>query len=293
MNIKLSNYFTIKNFLGEKIKSSSLRFGRNNHNITKKNFLKQKLLSKQPIIKNILPKITRLNSLNETKNKKFISPNNKENINSYLINTNNKMFNIIPFRNSITQIQRNERIKLFNIRDKNKNKNPSYFTTIINNNKNQNNNSIMNESENKMKKIRKIINLYYTKNDERINHNITKEENTNNINILKEEENQNAYNAYNAYNKTINTKSMFMTEMNFLNNKKNKKIKNKETKEVKNNKTAEHQLKNTNYDFLNFKELLKRIEIDKKKIINNQNDIDEMIKTTKDTYNEIWKYNHH
>ena len=203
------------------------------------------------------------------------------------------MFNIIPFRNSITQIQRNERIKLFNIRDKNKNKNPSYFTTIINNNKNQNNNSIMNQSENKMKKIRKIINLYYTKNDERINHNITKEENTNNINILKEEENQNAYNAYNAYNKTINTKSMFMTEMNFLNNKKNKKIKNKEIKEVKNNKIAEYQLKSTNYDFLNFKELLKRIEIDKKKIINNQNDIDEMIKTTKDTYNEIWKYNHH
>lgn len=285
MNIKLVNYFNIKNLLGEKIKSNSLRFGRNNHNSNKKNFLKQKLLSKKPIIKNILPKIIRLNSLNETKNKKFISPDIKENMNSYSINTNNKMFNIIPFRKSIANIERKERIKIINIR--NKDKNPSYFTTIRNNNINkQNNNSIMNENENKMKKIRKIINLYYAKNDERINHNSTNKEN-NNINLLKEEENQN------TYDKTINPNSMFMTEMNFLNNKKNKKIKNKEIKEVKNNKKTEYDFKNTNYDFLNFKELLKRIEIDKKKIINNQNDIDDMIKTTKDTYNEIWKYNHH
>ena len=34
-------------------------------------------------------------------------------------------------------------------------------------------------------------------------------------------------------------------------------------------------------------------ENDKKKIINNQNDLDDMLKTTRDTYFEIWKCNHH
>ena len=65
MNIRLENYFGIKNFLGEKIKPSPLKFGRNNN--TKKNIIIQKFLSKSPLIKNILPKINRLNSLNETK----------------------------------------------------------------------------------------------------------------------------------------------------------------------------------------------------------------------------------
>ena len=79
---------------------------------------------------------------------------------------------------------------------------------------------------------------------------------------------------------------MFMTEMNFLindRNKKNNKVKMKNVKEIK----------DTNYDSLSFKELLKHIENDKKKIIDNQNDLDIMIKTTKDTYYEIWKCNHH
>ena len=87
-------------------------------------------------------------------------------------------------------------------------------------------------------------------------------------------------------NRIIKPNSMFMTEMNFLINDKNK-INNK------NSMKKSREIRNINYDFFSFKELLKHIENDKKKIIDNQNDLDKMIKTTKDTYFEIWKYNHH
>ena len=90
----------------------------------------------------------------------------------------------------------------------------------------------------------------------------------------------------NNYNRIIKPNSMFMTEMNFLVNDKNK-INNK------NSMKKSREIRNINYDFFSFKELLKHIENDKKKIIDNQNDLDKMIKTTKDTYFEIWKYNHH
>ena len=290
MNIRLADYFGIKSFLREKIKPSPLKFGRNIN--TKKNIIKQKFLSKSPIIKNILPKINRLNSLNETKGfstkKEFISFFNKEkkeNRNLYTINTNKKFY-MIPLRNSLTQIKREEKINFINKRINEIN--PSYLNTFINNIKNQTDNRIKNNNENKVKEIRKIINLYYSKNEEKNNHNITKNENKNE-NLLKEKDNQN------INNKTTIKNSMFMTEMNFLIYNKNKrKSKNKEIKEIKEVKTnKENEIKRTNYDLLNFKELLKRIERDKKKIINNQNDIDNMIKTTKDTFNEIWKYNHH
>ena len=46
------------------------------------------------------------------------------------------------------------------------------------------------------------------------------------------------------------------------------------------------------FGYLNFKELLKHIEENKKKIIDNQNDIENMLLTAKDTRNEIWKCNH-
>ena len=82
------------------------------------------------------------------------------------------------------------------------------------------------------------------------------------------------------------TKSMFMTGMNFLmnNNRLNKDIneENKENKEVK-----------KNFNYMSFKELLKHIEENKKKIIDNQNDIENMLKTAKDAHIEIWKCNHH
>ena len=283
MNIKPLNYFCIKSFLGEKIKSTSLKFGRN----TKKNFLKKKFFSKSPITKNILPKINRLNSLIETKglstDKKFISYFNKEkteNTNSYIINTNKKIYTI-PFGNSLTHILNEEKKKFINTR--NNDKNPSYSTTFINNINNQNENRIIDNTDNKAKKLRKIINLYYSKND------LDNKKENKNENVFEEKENKDINNK----NKNKKRKSMFMTEMNFLinndNNRKRSKI--KKTKEIKHNK--ENEFKNNNYDSINFKELLKHIERDKKKIINNQNDIDNMLKTTKDTFYEIWKYNHH
>ena len=283
MNIKPLDYFSIKSFLGEKIKSTSLKFGRN----TKKNFLKKKFFSKSPITKNILPKINRLNSLIETKglstDKKFISYFNKEkteNTNSYIINTNKKIYTI-PFGNSLTHILNEEKKKFINTR--NNDKNPSYSTTFINNINNQNENRIIDNTDNKAKKLRKIINLYYSKNV------LDNKKENKNENVFEEKENKDINNK----NKNKKRKSMFMTEMNFLinndNNRKRSKI--KKTKEIKHNK--ENEFKNNNYDSINFKELLKHIERDKKKIINNQNDIDNMLKTTKDTFYEIWKYNHH
>jgi len=283
MNIKPLDYFSIKSFLGEKIKSTSLKFGRN----TKKNFIKKKFFSKSPITKNILPKINRLNSLIETKglstDKKFISYFNKEkteNTNSYIINTNKKIYTI-PFGNSLTHILNEEKKKFINTR--NNDKNPSYSTTFINNINNQNENRIIDNTDNKAKKLRKIINLYFSKNV------LDNKKENKNENVFEEKENKDINNK----NKNKKRKSMFMTEMNFLinndNNRKRSKI--KKTKEIKHNK--ENEFKNNNYDSINFKELLKHIERDKKKIINNQNDIDIMLKTTKDTFYEIWKYNHH
>ena len=283
MNIKPLDYFSIKSFLGEKIKSTSLKFGRNK----KKIFIKKKFFSKSPITKNILPKINRLNSLIETKglstDKKFISYFNKEkteNTNSYIINTNKKIYTI-PFGNSLTHILNEEKKKFINTR--NNDKNPSYSTTFINNINNQNENRIIDNTDNKAKKLRKIINLYFSKND------LDNKKENKNENVFEEKENKDINNK----NKNKKRKSMFMTEMNFLinndNNRKRSKI--KKTKEIKHNK--ENEFKNNNYDSINFKELLKHIERDKKKIINNQNDIDNMLKTTKDTFYEIWKYNHH
>ena len=284
MNIKPLDYFSIKSFLGEKIKSSSLKFGRNNR--AKKYIIKKKFIPKSPITKNILPKINRLNSLIETKrlstDKKFISYFNNEkteNTNTYIINDKKKVFNI-PFRNSLTHISNGKKRKLINKR--NNDKIPSYYLfTFINNINSQKENIIMDNNENKAKKLRKKINLYYSKIEEKNEINIKNENKEENL--IKEKENQDA----NYKNRKRN--SMFMTEMNFLINNKNKrKI---EIKGIKYNK--ENELKNTNYDSINFKELLKHIERDKKKIINNQNDIDNMLKTTKDTFYEIWRYKHH
>ena len=283
MNIKPLDYFSIKSFLGEKIKSSSLKFGRNNR--AKKYIIKKKFIPKSLITKNILPKINRLNSLIETKrlstDKNFISYFNnekKENINTYIINDKKKVFNI-PFRNSLTHISNGKKRKLINKR--NNDKIPSYTSTFINNINSQNENIIMDNNENKAIKLRKTINLYYSKIEEKNEISIKNENKEENL--IKEKENQDA----NYKNRKRN--SMFMTEMNFLINNKNKrKI---EIKGIKYNK--ENELKNTNYDSINFKELLKHIERDKKKIINNQNDIDNMLKTTKDTFYEIWRYKHH
>lgn len=91
------------------------------------------------------------------------------------------------------------------------------------------------------------------------------------------------------------TQSMFMTGMNFLmpNNHKNKNLKNSNSElNIENKENKESKDNKINYNYLNFKELLKRIEENKKKIIDNQNDIEDMLLTAKDTHMEIWKCNH-
>ena len=84
---------------------------------------------------------------------------------------------------------------------------------------------------------------------------------------------------------------MFMTEMNFLISDKNKR-KNKIKETISKNEIISED-NNSKFESMSFKELLKHIENNKRKIIDNQNDIDKMLKTAKDTHYEIWKYNNH
>ena len=84
---------------------------------------------------------------------------------------------------------------------------------------------------------------------------------------------------------------MLMTEMNFLISDKNKR-KNK-IKEIISKNEIISEDNNSKFESMSFKELLKHIENNKRKIIDNQNDIDKMLKTAKDTHYEIWKYNNH
>ena len=281
--MNLLDYFRTKNIFGEKTSSSSLRIGRNRNRkfFHNKNILKKEIIYNSPFTKNYLPLINNYNSLNATrrfvKNKNSISQ--RMNIN-YNTNQISPKFNIITFKNSLTLKKSKERPKLDV--GNSKDKNSMNFTSIMNNinyNNETNKNGI--KKGNKMKEIRKIINIINKSNDENINDKkMTKDENIRK-NILKKEDNFNIQDK-----KFIKPNSMFMTEMNFLIND-NKRIKNnKKMKEIKD-------IKSINYDSLSFKELLKHIENDKKKIINNQNDLDMMMKTAKDTYYEIWKCNRH
>ena len=194
------------------------------------------------------------------------------NLNYETIKVNNEL-NIIPSKNSLTVKKTKEGLLKFDCGNNKEKK----FATIMNNLTNLKesfkNIRIKNKGNkgNKMKELKKIINIY--KNDDE-NNNIIKNKDEN---VQKEEE---------SNKRTIKPKSMFMTEMNFLINDKNKINNNNKKKEIK-------EIKNINYDSFSFKELLKHIENDKKKIIDNQNDLDIMIKTTKDTHYEIWKWNHH
>ena len=132
------------------------------------------------------------------------------------------------------------------------------------------------KNNNKIKELRKTINIYYSK-KENMNQSDENTKNENSNQKIKMEDNLTINNQHMTKN------PMFVTEMNFLINGKNK---------TKNRKKEYRKLKNLNYDSLSFKELLKHIENDKKKILNNQNDIDEMLKTAKDTYYEIRKCKH-
>jgi hypothetical protein len=284
--------------------SYSLKLSKNkklpylNNNINKE-------IYKNVLSNNLLPQIKYSSSLNINKrfyNKKFINNHNPDIIqkNSDRINFSNlPNSSFFQLNNNIISIKkpffRNKIKAKFNFRNNQSNigDNSSSIKSTINikNNDNEIINKEKPKKENSLvgneiqKQFVKTVNIYFKnnfKNNESIDddNNIKKEENT----IHK-------------------TKSMFMTGMDFLmpNNTKNKNKKcnkekiindklNRENKEKKDNKENKEQ--KFNYDYLSFKELLKHIEENKKKIIDNQNDIEDMILTAKDTHKEIWKCNH-
>ena len=275
--------FKIKNFFGEKARISSLRLGRNRKFYNGKYILK-KGLCYSPLTKNLLPKINQFNSLSITKKipKNYKAIFQRLNINSYNLKINNKV-NIIPLKNSLTIKRTKEKIKLDSKNNINPNPENNLFTFNMNNQNSLNYyiNKINNQSKkmknnNKIKELRKTINIYYSK-KENMNQSDENTKNENSNQKIKMEDNLTINNQHMTKN------PMFVTEMNFLINGKNK---------TKNRKKEYRKLKNLNYDSLSFKELLKHIENDKKKILNNQNDIDEMLKTAKDTYYEIRKCKH-
>ena len=162
----------------------------------------------------------------------------------------------------------------------------NYLNENINNDKNEKKEkpkkiTSLNKNETQ-KEFVKTVNIYFKSN---LRNKIIVDDN----NIKKEE------------NIIPKTTSMFMTGMNFCmpNNHRNK---NKEKNEnndfdtnmesIENNDNLENKEKKINYNYLSFKDLLKHIEENKKKIIDNQNDIENMIITAKDTHNEIWKCSH-
>ena len=277
--------FKIKNNFLQNSYISSLMLRRNKQfNFKKK--INQEMFN-SPFRQNILPIIHKYNSLNTTKqlpkNRKFILK--RKNINPNYLKVNIK-FNVTPLKYTSNFKTRKDRPKFTFFRKKEEN------SINYTEDKNKLNNKVKVEGhqdkkekekekekeikkENKIKILRKIINVY--KGDEM-------KKSANKIKIEKMFKREGNINKKN--NGFIKPNSMFMTEMNFLINDKSK-INNQ------NNMKKSRELKSINYDFLSFKELLKHIEDDKKKIINNQNDLDDMLKTTRDTYFEIWKCNHH
>jgi hypothetical protein len=113
-------------------------------------------------------------------------------------------------------------------------------------------------------------------------------------NNIKSSENNDEFQMPKYQNQFPKTKSMFMTGMNFLvNHNKNSNITNINNKvkiELNENINNNENIKSFNY--ISFRELLKHIEENKRKIIDNQNDIENMLKTAKDTHNEISKCHH-
>lgn len=270
------DFFQSNHNFVEKKNIYSLRIGRSKKNYKEK-FLFNKEIYKYPYSRNFLPKINKFDSiLNASKKpiKNYQSISQRTNLNSLVLKTNSK-FNIIPLKNSLSFKGKIEpKLGFENIKEK--------FT--LNKNDLNKGRETKNDTKtkriknyNKIRELKKIINIYYSKNNsENISNNNISNENIKKK-LIKEEKRK-------FYGKIDKKNSMFVTEINFLNNGK-KELKPK-TKEIKTSK-------NLNYDFLSFKELLQHIKDDKKKIVNNQNDLDNMLKTTKDTYYEIWKYNHY
>ena len=267
-----------------------------------------KEIYKNSLSNNLLPQIKNSSSLNI--NKRSFSKKNLSNPDIIQKSTDRINFNNLPkssifhLNNNVISIKKSfllNKVKTkFNFRNPHNihGENSSSVKSIhnIKNNINEiinkeekekpkrENSLIANENQ---KQFVKTVNIYF-KNNFRNNENDGDVKGDDN-NFKKEE------------NTIHKTKSMFMTGMNFLmpnNNAKNKfqkynkeklqdKEPNSECREKKDNKESIF-----SFGYLNFKELLKHIEENKKKIIDNQNDIENMLLTAKDTRNEIWKCNH-
>ena len=261
-----------------------------------------KEIYKAPFLNNnILPKIKKTTTLKINNDQKLINkklyfnanrhPKKSDRIN-YVNSTDNS--SIFKINNNIISINKkalfNNKIKhIYNQKNYNNNIQFENSPFVMGNNINYNinkdikprrANSIL--SNENLKLFTKTVNVYYkNKNKSKIKEIIDENNNNENIEI---DDNNNDIKEDNKYPKT---KSMFMTAMNFAVQKKD----NNEDDNYNENIIKEDKI--INYDYLNFKELLKYIESNKKKIIDNQNDIDNMIKTAKDTHMEIWKYNHY
>jgi hypothetical protein len=285
--MKLKDYFSLKNNYIERSNRYSLRFGRN-HYVDKinKNFFKSDMYYNSPYY---LPKINKLTTLKKFSNEgKYLSKRTK--FQNNIMNNNNKL---LLLKNNFNS-KKNKEIESINYKEKNY----EYLTLIMNNkginknkfnkiqnkdkNKKENNNDIK-STNNRIKDLRKIINIYY-KNDKQ-------DENKNKIELEKKNKTGDKIRTNNQNNTFLRTNSMFMTEMNFLISDKNKR-KNK-IKEIISKNEIISEDNNSKFESMSFKELLKHIENNKRKIIDNQNDIDKMLKTAKDTHYEIWKYNNH
>ena len=269
-----------------------------------------------------LPQIKNSSSLDI--NKRFFNKNIFNHLNQYQIPKNsdkiiaNNLSNssIFQINNNIISIKKKaligNRIKpKFNYKSIQKIENSSDINNYNNNNQNNLYQTLNKENiEKKEKEIKEITKNKTKKEMVRRSNTIIKKEHpkefikTVNIyfknNFRNNESTDDDINFKKEDNKITKTKSMFMTGMNFLmpNNSRNNKNKEKNENNVisNDNKRNEENSENKekiNYDYLSFKELLKHIEENKKKIIDNQNDIEDMLLTAKDTHIEIWKCNHY
>ena len=276
------------------------KFSNLNNNLNKQ-FYKNPFSNNNNDYNNILPQIKKSTISNINKNRKYFSKKSFNTIehnqkNSDLFNNNNlSNSSIFQINNNIITIKKsalfNKNIRpLFNFKNIQNlpiEKSSSDSNLNIHNIKN---NVIRDKKENIKranslvkneipKEFVKTVNIYFKNNFH--NKEIT-------------DENKNKKEGEEDVEEVVldppKTKSMFMTGMNFLmpSNYKNKNLNKKNEINLENNKD-----KNINYNCLSFKELLKHIEENKKKIIDNQNDIEKMLMTAKDTHIEIWKCNHH
>lgn len=277
-----------------KIKSNidPLKIGRNRKNYYyKKNFISQEIDKN----KDTLPKI-KLNSLNITekfsqvKNILYQKEKSPYKINLFNNPINNYINNIVPLKSSLLSQKKKNSLK-YDFGSY-KNRKDEYKKLILINfdnikYKNDRDEEII-KKKNKYKLLRKIIEAHYNDEDtKRKGKNISE---NNELNRQKDEGKNEKLD-----NKISSKNSMFITGMNFLNkNKKGKTNKmnvEKAIDKANNNKESIFRDK-YDYDKMNFKELIKHLEKNKRRIINNQNEINNMIKTTRETFHEIWNFNH-